>query len=382
MNEIIPKIKPSAPLSLKKNIINKIKMEKTKMKKSKIKKLSAVAAIFAVLLMLPFVFTANNEAKAAMTLLSESIDKSDELKTMVIQFQMLTTHTENFDAIRYDGAMMEHTFTISFENSNKWRLEKSGRISLFDGVNSYSWQNENEKGVVSDGIMGFFGGFEQFLNIKNLLRDEQQRAKNDGSELSMKENENQITLTIKSKAKGDFTNDYVKNTSVTESDNRRIYIFDKETKLLQSVQIQVFYNKKYITVLETTSILYNVSIDIDKLVERPVDIEWINIKVPLNNSSLAGITSKEAAKLIFTALANKDIEHVKEAFVYWSKKSLEPFYGLELIELGDPFKSGLYPGEFVPYKIKLANGEKQKSNLALRNDNENKIWIVDGGLDN
>lgn len=380
MNEIIPKIKPSAPLSLKKNIINKIKMERQKMKKLTLKKLSTIAAIFAILMMLPFVFTANNEAKAAINLLGESINKSDDLKTMVVKFLMLTTPDENFDAIRKDGTMVEHTFTILFDNPNKWRLEKSGRTSLFDGVNSYSWLKTLEMKVMADGIAGFFGDWKKFLDPHNILRYEQQSAQNDGSEITLKETDEQIILTVKSKAKGDFINDYMKNSSIGTSDNMRVYTFDKETKLIKAMQIQIFYNKKYHTVLETTSISYNTSIDIDKFLERPANAEWTNLSKPLTNPSLTGITSKEAAKLIFTALANKNIEPVKEAFNSWDKKLLEQFYGLELIKLGDSFKSGLYAGEFVPYKIKFANGKTDEGNIALRNDNQNKIWIVDGGL--
>ncbi|MDR2292649.1 MAG: hypothetical protein LBE11_04150 [Prevotellaceae bacterium] len=380
MNEIIPKIKPSAPLLLKQNIINKIKMERKEMKKITLKKLLSIAAIVAILMMLPFLFTANNEAKAAMNLLGESIDKSDDLKTMVVKFLMLTTPDENFDAIRKDGTMVEHTFTILFGSQNKWRLEKSGRTSLFDGLNSYSWLKSFEMYMMTEGIAGFFGNWEEFLDPQNILRYEQQSAQNDGSEITMTETDKQIILTVQSKAKGDFINDYMKNSSIETSDNRRIYTFDKETKLIQAVQIQIFYNNKYHTVLESTSIEYNVSININKFLERPTNAEWTNLSIPIQNQALTGITSKEAANLIFTALANKNIEHVKEAFISWDKKWLKQFYGLKLIKLGDPFKSGLYVGEFVPYKIKFANGETAEGNIALRNDNQNKIWTVDGGL--
>ncbi|MDR2125319.1 MAG: hypothetical protein LBP63_00635 [Prevotellaceae bacterium] len=348
------------------------------MKKNVLKRLSTVAAILAALLMLPFVFTANNEAKAAMALIGESIDNSDDLKTMAVKFLMLTTPNENFEDIRADGSMVEHTFTILFGNPNKWRMEKSGRTAIYDGINSYLWWNNSH--VMANGACGFFGDWETFLDPQNILRREQQLAQNDGSEITMKETRTQIILTIQSKAKGDFTNSYSKNSTIAESDNRRIYTFDKETKLIQAMQIQILYNNKYHTVLETTSILYNVSIDNNKLLERPENAEWTNLSNPLNNAALTGITSKEAAKLIFTALANKNIESIKEAFTGWSKESIEPYYGLELLDLGDSFNSGLYAGDYVPYKIKLANRKTEKGNIALRNDNKNKVWIVDGGL--
>jgi hypothetical protein len=41
--------------------------------------------------------------------------------------------------------------------------------------------------------------------------------------------------------------------------------------------------------------------------------------------------------------------------------------------------NGLYPGKFVPYEIKLKSGETRKARLAVRNDNPEKIWEIDGG---
>jgi hypothetical protein len=48
--------------------------------------------------------------------------------------------------------------------------------------------------------------------------------------------------------------------------------------------------------------------------------------------------------------------------------------------LGDPFQSGQYPGWFVPYEIRLKSGEVKKHNLAIRNGNPAKHWLVDGGI--
>ena len=57
-----------------------------------------------------------------------------------------------------------------------------------------------------------------------------------------------------------------------------------------------------------------------------------------------------------------------------------PLDGLQIINIGKPFKRFWYPGIFVPFKIVLKNGETRKFNLAIRNDNPKKEWLVDGGL--
>ena len=54
--------------------------------------------------------------------------------------------------------------------------------------------------------------------------------------------------------------------------------------------------------------------------------------------------------------------------------------GLEIVSLGKPFTSQAYPGQFVPYEIKLKDGTVKKHNLAVRKDNPAGRWQVDGGI--
>ena len=54
--------------------------------------------------------------------------------------------------------------------------------------------------------------------------------------------------------------------------------------------------------------------------------------------------------------------------------------GVEIVSLGTAFTSQAYPGRFVPYEIKLKNGQVKKHNLAVRKDNSAGRWQVDGGI--
>jgi hypothetical protein len=53
---------------------------------------------------------------------------------------------------------------------------------------------------------------------------------------------------------------------------------------------------------------------------------------------------------------------------------------LTLLKLGEPFRSGRYPGWFVPYEIRLKNGWTKAYNLCLRNDDPARRYVVDGGI--
>ena len=55
--------------------------------------------------------------------------------------------------------------------------------------------------------------------------------------------------------------------------------------------------------------------------------------------------------------------------------------GMTLEVLGTPYRSGNYPGVFVPYRLRFANGSEKRGNLALRTDlNPQGRWLCDGGI--
>lgn len=141
-------------------------------------------------------------------------------------------------------------------------------------------------------------------------------------------------------------------------------------------------------VIKINNIAYNIPIVASTFsIHLPPDVEWQANSDPGYIKAFTKATSKQATKRFFTALQNNDFESILpiwDALQITDKEVLEEiksiYGGLEIIEIGEPFKSGLYPGEFVPYKIRFKSGEVEQFNLALRNDNPTKTWIVDGGL--
>ena len=62
-------------------------------------------------------------------------------------------------------------------------------------------------------------------------------------------------------------------------------------------------------------------------------------------------------------------------------KVLESKYkGVEVKSIGKAQSSGLYAGKFVKCKVIMPDGSKETLMLALRNDNKQGVWVVDGGL--
>jgi hypothetical protein len=94
------------------------------------------------------------------------------------------------------------------------------------------------------------------------------------------------------------------------------------------------------------------------------------------------MSPKEAASAFFEACVKEDWSEFLKFYSMLAvdKDTKQYLGGLEIISIGEPFKSGEYPGWFVPYEIRFKNGRVQKHNLIVRNDNPAKRYVVDGGI--
>jgi len=390
---IRPKTEITAPLLLKQNILEQISNETIMFtinhKRAKLfsiikKTLSVAAIVAAIMLVIPFLHksdSSGNTAKAAVSFFESAIKANDLVRNMEFKFSVRTDSNENFAFIGKECGMVEHTLLKSFEKPEKWLVQKSGRTVLFDGVNQYLWIPKEQQAIKGPAGSGFIEWFGILLDPSSILLKETNEVKEKGSKTTMSESKGKLYVNITSKAEGNFLNDYMKNKSIRESDNRREYIFDNTTKLLKGLKIYLMENKKETLILDIDNIDYDVSIDPSSFViTLPDGVEWKELSTDVKNETFSNISSKRAATLIFEDLSKKDFDTNKEVWEQQSKILESTYGGLQVIKIGEPFKSGLYPGEFVPYTIKLSNGAIKKWKLALRNDNKNKVWIVDGGL--
>jgi hypothetical protein len=107
-------------------------------------------------------------------------------------------------------------------------------------------------------------------------------------------------------------------------------------------------------------------------------------KLPADeNARYAALLADEAARGFFEACGRGDWAEVEK---FWpgvaslNDGAKEALDGMEVVSLGKPFSQQGYPGMFVPYEIRLKNGETKKFNLAIRRDNPARRWMVDGGI--
>jgi len=381
-----PKIKIRASNNFTNNIINKLNLEDKKMKKRVpfFLKVAVLILLFATPLFFIFNKKSDQQVLAAPVnrILTEAIKEIQQSNSLRIDMEIRTIPHDNFELIGTDYDFVKHLIMVYYSSPKKWIIGKPGRTVLCDGENQYLNIETMDYVIKGNLNTGFVDWLHILLTPDKILEIEKERAKKEQSNYELKETDTQLILTVFQKAQGDFTNDYLKNSSVTESDNKRLFYFDKNTHRLLAFELYLIENDSEILVMKTTGISYNESYNTQdfsakKLPNKKiVDVKDLD---PQADENIANFTPEEVARYFFNACAAKDWKKAKK--VCSDIRSMQDYLGeLEVIEIGEAFQSGNYPGYFVPYTIKLKSGEIKKLNLAVRNDNRQKMWEVDGGI--
>jgi hypothetical protein len=105
----------------------------------------------------------------------------------------------------------------------------------------------------------------------------------------------------------------------------------------------------------------------------------------LSDPNYEKITPKEAAEAFFKACSEKNWDEFAKFIPPLDnddriEQIKEYLGGLQVISIGKPFKMGDFPGWYVPYKVRFNNGLVQEWDLAIRNDNLAKRYMLDGGI--
>ena len=345
--------------------------------------MAAAAAIFAGVLLL----SVRTPALAARKHFGSAVAAMNDLKTLRIGLLIRTAPHENFAYTDPSLPPIPCTVTAEYGGTTRWRIEKAGRIALCDGESVRTWLPEFGEGWrrKAEGYRPE-EEFALLLDLQRLLLAEQAQAfRTKGAQYEITEDAATVRLTVAMPARGDFSqSDYLLNSSIAESNTLREYRFDKESgRLLDLCISAVLPDGGRSVLLESTGIAYDEPID-RAIWEVPEGIEWIDLAEPVSGAQLVDISAEEAAARVLRAIGSWDETLLDEALHYYGtdiRKELEAHYrGLAVIAIGQAVRSGQYAGVFVPCKVLLANGKTEKLMLALRNDNPEKCWLVDGGL--
>jgi hypothetical protein len=391
-DSVMSRIKNEKPVIVCKprfEYLRRIKMHKT------IIKFATAAAVIAVVVLFSSQLFMVQKVSAA-EIIYQAIEALENLKTVYIKAQMRTPRADNFSAISlmFDFVPVEMWKSMQDDGSFKWRIEKPLRVAannskkvamLADTRVAIEFDTEGKSDFAFDTAL-----YGQLLNVKGLLENLLQMAQNHKDiELCMYsevvEDQSLLVVELQIPASGDFSkNDYLKNKFIDTSDRKEIYYFEPDTKLLKGFKIIVSAEDKDVLVFATTQIAYNIEMN-DELfnIKIPENVIWF--KDPRNVATSKYDSTVEPKEVVQAFFKSCSEENWEEFLKLWPMSDVPPgikqfLGGLEVISIGEPFRSGDYPVLFVPYEIKFKNGQIQKNNLSIRNDNENKIWQVDGGL--
>lgn len=345
-----------------------------------------------VLIALPWLGGSATQASAA-AIFRAAIDAASHLQSVHMQIRARTNGHDNFEQVDLGADFVAHDLWKDFGPPPRWRVEKPGRVTVMDGAAStlFVQTPAHPEGLVSRGgpDTGYVNWMLDLLDVHRVLDTQLRLADELGWETQVEQNldaagDAVLVVTVEAKAQGDFTNDYTRNKTINASDNLRVYRFDAQTHHLLGLTVAVHTDRGNVRVLEITDIAYNVPLSDDLFTLRapPGAFSAVDAEILPDNDKYARMTPHEVATAVFTACQIEDWDEVlKFAPIDQLPDGLKAqVAGLELMSIGEPFQSGEYVGWYVPYEIRLRNGELKSGNLSLRKDNAAGRYVFDGGF--
>ena len=325
---------------------------------------------------------------AKLTFLQQSIQSVQNVGSFQMEVYARTTQQENFAT--FDPAMPFVKIDIKLLRQNDflfYRVEKAnGRTVVSDGRNQYMWI-PNVLYLKGSQESDFLEHFANLIFPERLLTIQKSAIKlSNENKMTQVESDSTIVLTVDGVEKN---SDLRQLCEKEKMDDCRLIVentFTKNDGLLRFVKLWVIKDGKKILLLHIDNIRYNVMLNKGEITRLPT-AEWTDITEQRATSSnrlkqLQNETPQQAAKRILNAIiADKDSQ-AAEALIYYKSILPQLIHKLKGCKVSafETRKDSSYVGVYVFYTLATPEGNREKRHIAIRNDNEQHIWIVDGGL--
>ncbi len=360
--------------------------EERRLAKPRLLRWRATAGFAAAAVVLLALFVLNPadiyRANAAGKLLDAAAEIFGNTPSFGMTIEVRTDPHENFAYIDADATFVRHSLTVE-PSTGRWRLEKPNRTATSNGEDIRVYNPATALGTIHPaGSIGVIEDFATLLDPYMMLLQEEARVRSNKNYSCQKVVTGDIiTLTIEAPAEDDFTA-YLRDKLIYAADTRRAYRFDRESGRLLEMQIDLWRDRKAITIVRMTDIAYDIPI-VETAFATPDGIEWLDRRDTKfeGEPQFAGITPEQAVEKMFAAMHTWDESALKEVLAQYHIGALRPRYeGCRLIAHKKHFRSKIYRGVFVPCRVLLADGSKEDIVVAIRNDNEQGTWQADGGI--
>lgn len=325
---------------------------------------------------------------AKLTFLQQSIQSVQNVGSFQMEVYARTTQQENFAT--FDPAMPFVKIDIKLLRQNDflfYRIEKAnGRTVVSDGRNQYMWI-PNVLYLKGSQESDFLEHFANLIFPERLLTIQKSAIKlSNENKMTQVESDSTIVLTVDGVEKN---SDLRQLFETGKMDDCRLIVentFTKTDGLLRFVKLWVIKDGKKNLLLHIDNIRYNVMLNKGEITRLPT-AKWTDITEQRTTSSnrlkqLQNETPQQAAKRILNAIiADKDSQ-AAEALIYYKSILPQLIHKLKGCKVSafETRKDSSYVGVYVFYTLTTPEGNREKRHIAIRNDNEQHIWIVDGGL--
>lgn len=325
---------------------------------------------------------------AKLTFLQQSIQSVQNVGSFQMEVYARTTQQENFAT--FDPTMPFVKIDIKLLRQNDflfYRVEKAnGRTVVSDGRNQYMWI-PNVLYLKGSQESDFLEHFANLIFPERLLTIQKSAIKlSNENKMTQVESDSTIVLTVDGVEKN---SDLRQLFETGKMDDCRLIVentFTKNDGLLRFVKLWVIKDGKKILLLHIDNIRYNVMLNKGEITRLPT-AKWTDITEQRTTSSnrlkqLQNETPQQAAKRILNAIiADKDSQ-AAEALIYYKFILPQLIHKLKGCKVSafETRKDSSYVGVYVFYTLTTPEGNREKRHIAIRNDNEQHIWIVDGGL--
>lgn len=325
---------------------------------------------------------------AKLIFLQQSIQSVQNVGSFQMEVYARTTQQENFAT--FDPAMPFVKINIKLLRQNDflfYRVEKAnGRTVVSDSRNQYMWI-PNVLYLKGSQESDFLEHFANLIFPERLLTIQKSAIKlSNENKMTQVESDSTIVLTVDGVEKN---SDLRQLFETGKMDDCRLIVentFTKNDGLLRFVKLWVIKDGKKILLLHIDNIRYNVMLNKGEITRLPT-AEWTDITEQRATSSnrlkqLQNETPQQAAKRILNAvIADKDSQ-AAEALIYYKSILPQLIHKLKGCKVSafETRKDSSYVGVYVFYTLTTPEGNREKRHIAIRNDNEQHIWIVDGGL--
>lgn len=336
---------------------------------------SCVAAAVLILILIP-------TGMSAKEILTETLNALLKTEGIEMTVEVRTRPMENFKYIDLSEDFVRHNIVIAKSDSTtSWRIDKGGRTAAGNNNVIYNWIDQLNIGWRTNSTAPgeLLGEMAILITPEKIIESELQNCiNNSGVNYNLEKKGGDIILTVKSQPQGDFSNPYMLNVSIAESENIRRYVIDVDTKHLKSATFSVINGRKEIEVLRITNITYGQPRT--NVMALPSGVRFIDI--PQSSvRGLMGLSATEAASAFLNALETWNVSILEKAV---DENIMTGMYeqdlkGSVLVSVGKSFTSGNEGTTFVPYVLQLPDGTQKRHSLALQKSSQGG-WIVVGGL--